>query len=35
MSIFEALEQFKGTPKVVFNEKYVGDKGAKDIAKFL
>ncbi len=29
MSLVEFLEQFKGNPKVVINEKYIGDKGAK------
>jgi hypothetical protein len=29
MSLTEILEQFKGSTKVVINEKYIDDKGAK------
>lgn len=35
MSILEWLESFRGAPKVVLNEKYIDNKGAKEVAKFL
>lgn len=35
MSLAEFLDQFKETSRVIVNEKYIGDKGAKDLAKFL
>lgn len=29
------LEPFRGASKIIFNDKYIGDKGAKEVAKFL
>ena len=35
MSLVEILEQFREASKIVLNEKYIDDKGAKDLAKFI
>ncbi len=35
MSISAVLDQFKSATRLILNEKYIDDKPAKEVAKFL
>lgn len=35
MSLAAQFENFKDNARVVFNDRFIGDEGAKDLAKFI
>lgn len=35
MSFYSQFENFKDSVRVVFNDRFIGDEGAKELAKFI